>query len=80
MYGSYDCPPVWTLRRYRDNILATTWYGCAFIHVYYAISPKLVQWFGNKKWFQKFWKRHLDKLVHRLELSGIENTEYHDDI
>ena len=39
VYGSYDCPEVWTLRRYRDNELAKTWYGRAFIHSCYAISP-----------------------------------------
>ena len=31
VYGSYDCPQVWTLRRYRDYTLAETWYGRAFI-------------------------------------------------
>ena len=40
VYGSYDCPQVWTLRRYRDYTLAETWYGRAFIRTYYAISPR----------------------------------------
>ena len=35
VYGSYDCPEVWTLRRYRDYSLAETWYGRAFIKLYY---------------------------------------------
>ena len=52
VYGSYDCPQVWTLRRFRDDTLAETWYGRAFIHTYYAISPTLVKWFGNKTWFK----------------------------
>lgn len=30
VYGSYDCPQVWTLRRFRDYTLAETWYGRAF--------------------------------------------------
>lgn len=47
VYGSYDCPQVWTLRRYRDYTLAETWYGRAFIHTYYAISPTIVRWFGT---------------------------------
>ena len=34
VYGSYDCLQVWTLRRYRDNDLAATWYGRMFIHTY----------------------------------------------
>ena len=47
VYGSYDCPQVWTLRRYRDYTLAETWYGRLFIHTYYAISPTIVKLFGN---------------------------------
>lgn len=27
VYGSYDCPEVWTLRRFRDERLAQTWNG-----------------------------------------------------
>lgn len=53
VYGSYDCPQVWTLRRYRDYTLAETWYGRAFIRTYYAISPTLVKWFGHTEWFKK---------------------------
>ena len=30
VYGSYDCPQVWTLRRFRDDTLGSTWYGRAF--------------------------------------------------
>lgn len=78
VYGSYDCPPVWTLRRYRDDILAKTAVGRAFIKTYYAISPKLVKWFGNTSWFKKMWKAPLDRLVSRLNNSGIENTSYKD--
>ena len=33
VYGSYDCPQVWTLRRFRDNALAKTWYGRACIRI-----------------------------------------------
>lgn len=53
VYGSYDCPQVWTLRRYRDNTLASTWYGRLFIHTYYTISPTIVRLFGNTYWFRK---------------------------
>ena len=27
VYGSYDCPQVWTLRRFRDHTLAASWFG-----------------------------------------------------
>ena len=33
VYGSYDCPQVWTLRRFRDYTLAGSWYGRTFIHI-----------------------------------------------
>ena len=78
VYGSYDCPEVWTLRRFRDNTLGSTWYGRAFIHVYYAISPTIVKWFGNTAWFKKMWKGTLDRMVKNLEASGVENTPYED--
>ena len=78
VYGSYDCPQVWTLRRYRDNTLGATWYGRLFIRTYYAISPTLVKLFGNTKWFKKMWKGRLDRMVKKLQDSGVESTPYHD--
>lgn len=78
VYGSYDCPEVWTLRRYRDNTLGATWYGRAFIRTYYAISPTLVKWFGKTKWFKKMWKGKLDRMVKKLQDNGVENTPYQD--
>ena len=78
VYGSYDCPQVWTLRRYRDYTLAETWYGRAFIHTYYAISPTLVKWFGHTDWFKKVWKGNLDRMVAKLQSEGVENTPYQD--
>ena len=78
VYGSYDCPQVWTLRRYRDNTLASTWYGRCFIRTYYATSPTLVKWFGNTKFFQSIGKKLLDKKVKRLNEQGFENTSYAD--
>lgn len=78
VYGSYDCPQVWTLRRFRDYTLAETWYGRAFIHAYYAISPTLVKWFGHTEWFKKMWKGKLDRMVVNLNAKGVENTPYED--
>ena len=78
VYGSYDCPQVWTLRRYRDYTLAETWYGRAFIHTYYAISPTLVKWFGHTEWFKKMWKGKLDRMVEHLHAEGVEDTPYED--
>lgn len=78
VYGSYDCPEVWTLRRYRDDTLANTWYGRAFIYTYYAVSPILVKWFGNTEWFKNMWKSTLDKMVAKLNNNGVEDTPYND--
>lgn len=78
VYGSYDCPQVWTLRRFRDYTLAETWYGRLFIHTYYAISPTIVKLFGSTKWFKKMWKGKLDKLVTKLQNEGVEDTPYQD--
>ena len=74
VYGSYNCPQVWTLRRFRDNTLDETWYGRAFIKTYYAISPTLVRWFGETSWFKEFWRKPLDKLVASLRNKGVEDT------
>lgn len=78
VYGSYDCPQVWTLRRYRDDTLGATWYGRAFIRTYYAISPTLVKWFGNTNWFKKMWKSKLDRMVIKLQSEGVESAPYKD--
>lgn len=78
VYGSYDCPQVWTLRRYRDYTLAETWHGRAFIKIYYAISPTLVKWFGHTEWFKKMWQGKLDRMVAKLQAKGVESTPYED--
>ena len=78
VYGSYDCPQVWTLRRYRDYTLASTWYGRAFIRLYYAISPTIVKWFGKNKWFKKLWLGKLDRMVRLLNERGVKDTPYCD--
>ena len=78
VYGSYDCPQVWTLRRFRDYTLAKTILGRAFIRTYYAISPTIVKWFGHTAWFQKFWRSRLDVMVKHLQDDGFEDTPYQD--
>lgn len=78
VYGSYDCPEVWTLRRYRDNMLDHSWYGRLFIRIYYAVSPALVKWFGKANWFGNLFRNPLDKWVDKLNECGFENTPYED--
>lgn len=78
VYGSYDCPEVWTLRRYRDNSLAKTWIGRLFVRSYYAVSPTIVQWLGRTKWINQLWRNALDCLVAKLQKRGVESTPYQD--
>lgn len=78
VYGSYDCPEVWTLRRFRDNKLVKSWYGRIFIRFYYTVSPTLVRLFGRTKWFKQLWKRKLDVMVKRLQKQGYESDPYQD--
>jgi DNA-directed RNA polymerase subunit RPC12/RpoP len=78
VYGSYDCPEVWVLRRYRDYDLDKNIFGKLFIRIYYAISPTVVKLFGKKEWFNKFWKKRLDNKVLRLKNKGYEDTPYDD--
>lgn len=78
VYGSYDCPEVWTLRRYRDNVLDNTWYGRLLIRTYYAISPTLIKWFGSTVWFRDLFLSPLNKWVKELNKRGFEDTPYKD--
>lgn len=78
VYGSYDCPSVWTLRRFRDNVLAQHIGGRCFIKCYYAISPILVRILGKTRIFQRFWKYVLDKFVAYLHRQGISDRSYQD--
>lgn len=78
VYGSYDCPEVWTLRRFRDYTLAKSVLGRLFIRTYYAVSPTLVKWFGKTEWFKNLWKPALDKMVAKLNSEGVEDTPYED--
>lgn len=78
VYGSYDCPQVWTLRRFRDHTLSKSLLGRVFIRCYYAVSPSIVRWFGQTQWFRRFWRNCLDGLVRKLRDEGVEDTPYQD--
>jgi hypothetical protein len=78
VYGSYDCPQVWVLRRYRDEKLSESFLGRVFIKTYYAISPTLVKWFGNTSWFTNLFKSQLDRKVATLMNLGFSDSPYKD--
>ena len=74
VYGSYDCPEVWTLRRFRDDTLNQSLFGRAFIRIYYVVSPNIVKLFGNARWFNKLCKPVIDRLVTSLRRNGVESS------
>lgn len=78
VYGSYDCPNVWVLRRFRDEVLAENIFGRVFIKIYYAVSPKMVKYLGNYQIIRAFWKNILNKLVEHLKNKGFSSNPYFD--
>ena len=78
IYGSYDCPQVWTLRRFRDDTLDASWFGRCFIKTYYTISPTLVKWFGESAIFKGVFTPILDKLIKSLKDKGVSDKPYND--
>lgn len=78
VYGSYDCPEVWTLRRYRDYVLYEFFLGRLFIKAYYKLSPIVVKVFRNRMLFQKISKYYLDKFIYKLKEEGFKDTPYKD--
>lgn len=78
VYGSYNCPEVWVLRRYRDERLKKHLFGRIFIRTYYFFSPKLVKIFKNKHQLNLFIKKRLDKKVKKLKEKGFQDTIYFD--
>ncbi len=78
VYGSYDCPEVRILRRFRDYWLAERYIGRMFIRTYYRVSPKLVARRGNKRTFIFLWKTFLDRLTVFLAHKGYSVSTYND--
>ena len=78
VYGSYDCPEVWMLRRFRDFTLERSLPGRMFIRCYYAVSPGLVRMFGGCGWFRRMASVPIGMLVRRLRRKGCADTPYQD--
>ena len=67
-YGSYEAPEVIVLRKFRDEKLRKTFWGRVFISNYYVFSPWLVKFVKKTGIGNKFIRRRLDRLVHRLKV------------
>ncbi len=78
VYGTYNCPQLWTLRRFRDDKLLHTWYGRLFVKFYYATSPIVIRIFGKTKWFNRFWRTRLDSITQKLQSKGYQKSPYKD--
>ena len=78
VYGSYDCPQVWVLRRFRDEVLLPMCFGRLFVKTYYAISPTLLKHFGNNIIFKTFCITILDLFIKHLKTKGFSDKPYDD--
>ena len=78
VYGSYDCPELWVLRRFRDFGLRKNAVGRLFVRVYYSISPRLVKRFGHIDRVKRVCKKILDRFVACLKNQGFEDTAYYE--
>lgn len=70
IYGSYDAPEVFVLRRFRDEFLSRTVFGRLFIKAYYRISPPVAEWLKGAKRINNGVKCILDCCVNNLEKTG----------
>lgn len=78
IYGSYDCPEVWTLRRFRDDCLERKAAGRWLVRVYYRVSPWLVEHLGHINGIGRLCRSGLDRFVNCLNRRGYKDTPYQD--
>lgn len=71
VYGSYDAPEVRVLRSFRDEVLAKSMAGRAFIRSYYAVSPPVARRLEKAGRINRLVRRVLDKIVHRLDATVL---------
>ena len=76
VYGTYDCPELWVLRRFRDEWLRKSAAGRMAVRVYYAVSPRLVKCFGGSGTVKTLSRNLLDRFVARLKKRGFADTAY----
>jgi hypothetical protein len=67
VYGSYDAPEVLVLRRFRDEFLAPSILGRAFIKIYYNLSPPFAKWLKGVRGLNNGMRHILNRFVNYLE-------------
>ena len=77
VYHTYDCPQVWTFRRFRDQTLYRTYLGRLFIRIYYATSPTIIHVFHSES-KERLIRMALDKFALYLQSKGYKSTPYID--
>jgi hypothetical protein len=63
VYGGENTPEVEALRRFRDDFLARTYAGRAFIAIYYSVSPPIARLIKTSELSKKLVKAILSKPV-----------------
>jgi hypothetical protein len=66
VYGSYDAPRVLTLRRFRDEVLASSSAGRWLIRVYYRVSPVIAENLRSARTLNGWVKAALDRFTDAL--------------
>ena len=66
------------LRKYRDEVMSESVLGRLFIKVYYAVSPILVKYLHDFKWFKNINRNILDRISIKLESKGFSVDSYRD--
>jgi len=77
-YGGYDCPQLWTFRRYRDTKLIQTTFGRFIVQIYYTLSSFMVNIIGDNTIIKYMLRAVLERMVNELQKRGYENTPYTD--
>jgi hypothetical protein len=67
VYGSYEAPEVWVLRRFRDNVLSRSRGGRWFIQWYYSWSPQFVAKYSKYTWVHRAAKLVLQPFIWLLK-------------
>jgi uncharacterized protein YjbI with pentapeptide repeats len=76
IYGSYDCPEVRVLRRFRDQYLGRSFAGRLTIRAYYATSPAALRVAGRLG--SPAFRPPVERLVSVLRSRGYSDEPYED--
>jgi serine/threonine protein kinase len=79
VYGTYDCPELWMLRRFRDETFKNNKLGRLFIKAYYYLSPRMIDKLGNNTVFKKIAAVLVNGIVSILIRKQTSQERYYDD-